>query len=75
MSGGGEDPNKFKYTRAIAFGCFWALMIINGFTIITVYKDPTLAETYAVLYIAMTTPMWAQVAWYMGITNGFGLKK
>lgn len=71
----GNDPEKYKYTRAIAFVCLWANCIINGFTIVTVYKDPSLAETYAVLYLSVTTPMWAQVAWYMGISNGFGIKK
>ena len=75
QNGGGKDPEKYRYTRAIAFTCLWALMIINGFTIVTIYKTPSLAETYAVLYMAITSPMWLQIGWYMGISNGFGFKK
>lgn len=70
-----NDPEKYRYTRAIAFTCLWANMLINGFVIVTIFKDPLLATTYAILYGTIVTPMWAIIAFYMGVTNGFGLKK
>ena len=73
--GGAKDPDKYFYTRMIALTCLWSNCLINGFTIVTIYKDPSLAATYAVLYISITGPMWLQVGWYAGISNGFGLKK
>ena len=73
--GGAEDPDKYVYTRAIAFVCLCYNCIIGGFTIVTIFKEPSLAEAYAVLYVAITGPAWLQIGWYMGISNGFGFKK
>lgn len=75
MADGGNDPNKYQYTRAVAFVCLCANCLINGFVIVTVYKEPALAETYAILYVSITAPMWLQIGWWAGIANGFGFKK
>ena len=73
--GGGNDPEKYVYTRAIAMTCLCAVMIITGFVVVTIYKEPPLVDTYLKIYMPITAPMWLQIGWYAGISNGWGFGK
>jgi len=72
--GGGEDPNKFKYMRRIAFRCLNAMFIFNTALSVAIYLDQSLSEPFQYVFIGVNGFFSAIVFHYMGVSNKWGIK-
>lgn len=75
MSDGGNDPEKHRYSREVAYRCLRAAFILETFTIGAVIYDPTLKDTLMPFFVTIHTFLAAPVLHWMGVSNKWGIGK
>jgi len=75
MTGGAQDPNRYKYTRAFAGAALGASIALLAFLIAAVAVKPALAEAYAQISGLLGTgfvTLGGIIGAYMGLSNKWG---
>lgn len=75
MTGGAQDPNRYRYTRAYAGAALGAFVGLFAFLFVSVAVKPVLAEAYAQISGLLGTgfvTLGGVIGAYMGLSNKWG---